>query len=72
MLQPISLNMYLDNEINSKFTDLTEISWVILKIRAGKNFFICCIKWGENSPKFPAPPCSTPALFRALRRQWAL
>ena len=55
MLQPISLNMYLDNEINSKFTDLTEISLVILKIRAGKNFFICCIKWGENSPKFPAP-----------------
>ena len=38
MLQPISLNMYLDNEINSKFTDLTEISWVILKIRAGKIF----------------------------------
>ena len=38
MLQPISLNMYLDNEINSKFTDLTEISCVILKIRAGKIF----------------------------------
>ena len=28
------------------------------------------IKWGENSPKFPVPILSAPALFRALWRQW--
>ena len=30
------------------------------------------IKWGENSPKFPVPALSAPALFRAHWRQCIL